>query len=242
MHIHKTAAVPGWLPRFALASVVTMAGNQVEAQVDGSVSIVSDYRFRGASLSNGHPEPQVQLGYDGKGGWYVGGFASGVNLKREKTSHTQLLAYAGFSQRQTSGISLEAGAIKTIFLRAADYGYLEEFAGFATDNIRGRLYFSSDYFGEHVRTLYAEFNYSHPIWRRLQFIGHIGYLHVFPNAEKFAAYQANRPDISLGVSAAFPECSIQLSWIAGKQNSDVSPFYKKSTESPAWVLNASVPF
>lgn len=241
MRIRKTAAVSCWLLRSALASAITLAAGPVKAQVDGSVSIVSDYRFRGASLSDGHPEPQVQLGYDGKGGWYVGGFASGVNLKGEKSSHTQLLAYAGYSQRLSSGISLEAGAIKTIFLHAADDGYLEEFAGFASDNIRGRLYFSSNYFGEHVRTLYAELNHSHQIWRRLRFMAHIGYLHVFPTSENFAAYRTHRSDISLGLSMAFPAWRIQLSWIAARQDNEVPRPYG-NYKSPAWVLNVSAPF
>jgi uncharacterized protein (TIGR02001 family) len=90
MRIRKTAAVSCWLLRSALASAITLAAGPVKAQVDGSVSIVSDYRFRGASLSDGHPEPQVQLGYDGTGGWYVGGFAysaeSGHSFRRKLDS------------------------------------------------------------------------------------------------------------------------------------------------------------
>ena len=55
--------------RWVIAILIVLPGCEARAQVSGTVSLVSDYRLRGISLSDGEPEPQVNLGYDSPGGW-----------------------------------------------------------------------------------------------------------------------------------------------------------------------------
>jgi len=225
----------------SIAATLLLGADKAAAQLDGGLAIVSDYRFRGASLSDGHPELQAHLGYDGKGGWYAGGFASGVDLKGETGGQAQLSAYAGYSRRQNSKTAWEAGAVKTIFLHAAEYDYLEGYAGFAMDNAAGRIYFSPDYFGQRARTLYAEFNGSYPLRPGLRLLGHIGLLHAFPASSGPVTNSSNRTDISLGVGAGLAQWNIRLAWTAASQHGDMPAPYGGSG-SHAWVLDVTATF
>ena len=56
------------------------------AQLTGTVSVVSDYRFRGVSLSQQKPAVQASIGYDDPSGWYGGVFASTAKLAGESAT------------------------------------------------------------------------------------------------------------------------------------------------------------
>jgi uncharacterized protein (TIGR02001 family) len=225
----------------AIAGMTLLIGSQAWAQASGSVSIVSDYRFRGVSLSDGRAEPQVHLGYDGKSGWYGGAFASGVVLAGDEDSNAQLMAYGGYSRRHQSAFAWEVGATKSVFTQAARYNYTEIFAGLSSEHISGRVYFSPDYFGAHARTLYAEVNGSYPVRERLQLLGHIGFLRLLSGAEKSASGLTNRFDMRAGVSASLGEWKIQIAWVAAEKTNHRSRFYEGS-KPRTWVLDASYAF
>lgn len=227
--------------QLAVAGVLLLFGATAAAQLSGSASVLSDYRFRGVSLSNGHAEPQLQLGYDGKRGWYAGGFVSGVDIKGERNSHAQLQAYAGFSAQRSSGLGWEAGVTGSVFPHAADYNYGEVFAGLAFGNLSGRLYFSPGYLGLHARTLYAELNGASPSRKRLHLLGHIGLLHALDRPEKPEAYATSQADISIGVSADLADWKIRLTWSAARKNNEDTQFYD-GRSSHGWVLSTSYAF
>jgi uncharacterized protein (TIGR02001 family) len=72
--------------QWILASAVTMgdpmaalADDSPVSKVIGSVSIASDYIFRGLSQTNRKPALQPSIEYDGASGWYVGAWASNVS-------------------------------------------------------------------------------------------------------------------------------------------------------------------
>jgi len=66
---------PALLAAAALLPTLSPAAAQV---VSGEAGIVSDYRYRGVSLSNGKPALQAGVELDGGAGFYLGGFGSWV--------------------------------------------------------------------------------------------------------------------------------------------------------------------
>jgi uncharacterized protein (TIGR02001 family) len=226
---------------FIMAGVMAIAGSQACAQISGNVSLVSGYWYRGAMLSNAHPQPQLHLGYDGKDGWYAGGFASGVDLGPRTGSQVQLMTYAGYLGHLPGDIRWEAGLIKSAFLNAAAYNYLEGFAGILSDNLSARLYFSPDYFGARIRTIYAELNGSYPLMERIQLVGHVGHLQIFPDAAGRGPESRSRHDISIGLSAGFADWSMRVAWVAGRPYADGPQFYGTPKPS-AWILSVSTSF
>ena len=99
----ETSTSIGDALRVAVAMFVLLSGTAAWAQTSGSATIVSDYRYRGVSLSEGHSAAQITLGYDSPSGWYAGGFASSARL--DYVNAEQLIAYAGYTRRLSSGLN-----------------------------------------------------------------------------------------------------------------------------------------
>jgi uncharacterized protein (TIGR02001 family) len=211
------SGMPAATPRRKLRStlhrvVLTLAilhGVAAHAQTSGSVTFVSDYRFRGVSLSNGHPALQLNLEYDSARDWYAGIFASPAILKDE-TRRPQLIGYAGYARRLADGVSWEAGAVRAAFVGLGEYDYTELYVGLSSDNVSGRIYASPDYYHQGVRSLYAEFNGAYPIRPWLQLIGHAGYLSVSGGDSARGSPMTNRWDARIGVGMRADDWSIQL--------------------------------
>ena len=222
-----------------MAILLVLLGNESRAQLSGSVSFVSDYRFRGVSLSGGRPEPQAHIGYDSSSDWYAGASTSRVALN-ENRSNAQLITYGGYSHRLPSGLSWEAGATKSIFQHAARSNYTEVFAGLASENFSGRIYFAPDYFGRGNRTLYAELNTNYPIQEQIHLLGHIGLLYSFLGNEE-PAPSTTRADTRIGVSARLTDWQIQLAWVAVEKSRERYSRYENFSPHTV-VLNASYSF
>lgn len=223
----------------AAALLLPMAASA--AELYGSAAILSDYRYRGVSLSDGRPVPQLHLGADVRDDWYLGVLASGVKLGEERKPRMQLLLYGGHGIRLASGSAWEAGAIGTVFPDAGSYNYLEAYVGFIGASSSGRLHVSPSYFGGHAATLYLEVDASRPLWRTLRLEAHIGYLHALRRPDADALYPADRPDVSIGVTAQFAPASLAAAWVAARRNSTAQTD-AGGAASHAWVLKLAVPF
>ena len=118
------------------------------AQVSGSLTLVSDYRYRGVSLSDEQPATQASVAYDHSSGWYAGVFGSTVDLASQSRRDLQLLSYVGYARRAHPGLSWEVGAGYSAFAGAGGYDYPEVYWGVASDHVSGRIYYAQNYFGQ----------------------------------------------------------------------------------------------
>jgi uncharacterized protein (TIGR02001 family) len=224
--------------RSTAALLAILQGSCAFAQTSGSVSLVSDYRFRGESLSDGDPEPQFSVSYDHPSGWYAGAFASGVKLGAIRDD-TQANAYAGYAGRLNSRASWELGFTKSIFIRTERLNYQETYAGIAFDNLEGRVYFSPDYFGRRVPTVYMEINGSYPLSERLRLTAHFGALS--DQADHDGLGNATQRDYRIGFSTSFANWNVQLEWVTSEQKLSQYSIYGYSSP-PTLVFAASHSF
>ena len=58
--------------RAALCPSLFLACGIAFAQVGGNIAFLSDYRYRGVSLSKEEPTLRLSVGYDDPGGWFGG--------------------------------------------------------------------------------------------------------------------------------------------------------------------------
>ena len=130
------------------------------AQVSGTASGVSDYRYRGNTFSDGQPAAQGGVTYDDPNGAYAGVFGSMVRLKPPAgpRSNFQSIVFAGYAKRLSSGISVEAGGDYSAFNGAYDLNYGEFYLGVANDSVSARIYYSPKYFGQSSSAIYGEIN------------------------------------------------------------------------------------
>lgn len=213
---------PGDALRLATAFLCLTAAGAAMAQISGNASLVSDYRYRGVSLSQGKPEAQIELDYDSPSGWYAGALASGA--KFESADAKQLVAYGGYVGRLSAGVNWEAGASSASFAGASSYNYTEAFAGLMSETYSGRIYFSPNYFDQKTRTVYAEINAAYLLGENLHLLAHGGFLYPLSDGGRFSE-SSSRYDGRLAVSAKIADWNAQLAWVL---------LQKKFTEYPQY--------
>lgn len=228
--------------RQLLALTIWLTCSGALAQVSGSASVLSDYRWRGLSLSDGKPVPQVALDYDDARGWYAGALASGVTVHGAHDT-LQLLGYAGYAARLNASVSWDAGISHVTFQRAALYDYNEVFIGLSAQEVSARLSYAPDYFGKGTRSLYAEINGQRPLAERLNLNWHAGLLHARSAAWEGMASQplALRADLRLGLAFDVEAWKLELAGLLTQKKH--APYLYDDGGSPrAVTLSATYQF
>lgn len=111
--------------RLLLAAAGLLAATPAAAQVDpsGEAEAVSDYRYRGLSLSDGHPALQASVEVE-LVGFYLGGFGSWVTHGGGSTG-LELDATAGYRVALDARLTLDGGVTYYLYPRARDCDYAE---------------------------------------------------------------------------------------------------------------------
>ena len=96
--------------RLVRASLIRAAqavtASEAAIDVSGTLSVVSDYRFRGVSLSDRKPALQGGLDLTTPSGWFLGTWAS--SIARYGGANTEIDVYAGYA-RPVAGVDLSVG-------------------------------------------------------------------------------------------------------------------------------------
>lgn len=185
------------------------------AQVSGSVALVSDYLYRGVSLSDGKPVPQLTLVYDHMDGWYIGAFASRLRRIYGTESGSTYISYAGYSRRLASGASWEAGVSNYAYPASSGMNFQEVYAGLATERISGRVSYSPHYLFQGLRTVYGELSGSHRLRDNLSLFAHAGYLASL--REGWRQQPVRRTDARIGLGISVESWEAQLAWADAHQ-------------------------
>ncbi|PHV04340.1 hypothetical protein CSQ96_26425 [Janthinobacterium sp. BJB412] len=148
------SGTPPALLSAVLAALFLLAAGGAGAQTSGSVTLSSDYRWRGESLSDGRAASQLAVNYDNAAGWYGGAQLASVRLRERDGA--QAITYAGLARRQASGWSWEAGASATVHSRDHASDYREGFVGLAGERLGVRLSLAPRYLGRDLRSAYLE--------------------------------------------------------------------------------------
>jgi uncharacterized protein (TIGR02001 family) len=225
--------------RAALCPSLFLACGVAFAQVGGNIAFLSDYRYRGVSLSKDEPTLRLSVGYDDPGGWFGGASLTGVMLFRPRWQ-AQVLGYAGYAGRLSDRLGWEAGATGVHFDTDSRYDYCEIFTGLSGERWNARLHYSPDYFGSGARTAYSEFNVGLPISALTRATAHIGALMWLGGTPPIEGGRLNF-DGSLGLAVARDAWEVQLAWVAGARSTVYPIVYGRASRS-ALVLSASLSF
>jgi uncharacterized protein (TIGR02001 family) len=183
------------------------------AQISGTASVVSDYRYRGFTLSDQKPAAQIAVTYDDPRGWYAGAFGSTVRLAPPAGPNFQAIAFGGFASRLPSGLTLEAGGDYSAFTGAGSDDYAEIFLGAATENASGRIYYSPRYFGQPSNAFYGEINGSQPITASVRLVAHLGFLRSRYESGYGTQSGQHVVDGRIGLAVDFDAFRLELAWV-----------------------------
>jgi uncharacterized protein (TIGR02001 family) len=182
----------------------------VLAEPGASISISSDDRFRGHSLSQGRPVAALDLSYDDATGIYLGGSATGVATAHSGLQFLGLEENIGYTHQLGMGPSIDVGLVHSHYAEYFSGGYAttydEAYIGLITRHVATHLHYSPDYFGRGYATIYADLDGVVRPAEKWRLNGHLGLL-THMNGHRASAY-----DWRIGVARQLGAFDVQLAW------------------------------
>ena len=214
--------IRSWRSCALLISAGINLSNPAQAQVAGSVSIESDYRYRGHSLSSGHPVATASLDYDDDSGFFIDGSVTGV-LGGDRPGLLGVQGNIGYATRLSSKLSMDVGVLRSQYTssytgeRATHY--TELYFGLTRRRLSSRVYFSPDYFHSGISTLYGEIEGVIEPARDWHLTAHVGGL-VYLSRPAPYANRRDQHDWRIGVSRQLGAFEVHLSLSGGGPGPD----------------------
>jgi uncharacterized protein (TIGR02001 family) len=233
-------SIDGPVLRGAAALLFCACASGSAAQVSGTITGVSDYRYRGSTLSDERPAAQAGLAYDDPRGGYAGAFVSTVRLKPPggQSSYLQAIVYGGYAKRLPAGFSVELGADYSAFADANDLNYGEVFVGASTDILSARIYYSPRYFGGPSTSVYCEIGAVLPLMERTRLHLHAGYLRYSYESSYGVMPSINAArhviDGRIGLRVDFDPVQLEVAWVG--ISSHIAAYLVTGTSSPNTVV------
>ena len=225
--------------RASLAVLGLMLGGAARAQLGATVSVESDYRFRGVSLSESKPAWRLTVNHDFVSGAYAGASATSVEIARGDR-YSQVVGYAGYVTRPVDGRSLEFGASYSHFTGNSSYDYLEAYAGVLAERWSLRVHYAPDYFGRGVQTAYVDANAHWPLDEHVRLFGHTGALVPLAGHSFGPDERRTRLDLRLGLGVTAGPLDVQLAWVEASRGGPYPAVY--GSRRSTWQLSALLSF
>ena len=205
------------MARGALGLVLLLFTTTARADWSGNIALVSDYRFRGISLTDGGPALQGNVAYDHPTGLFAGLFASNVDLETGGGGLGGQL-YGGYAWRWRTGLSSDVGLVHYFFAGSSSItsnDYTELFAGVTAERFSARLSMTSSYFGSGAPAGYLDLNAAREIGRDWSLTAHAGALATGTATTYASEYSDTRQlDFRLGVTRRISEFTIGVNAVA----------------------------
>jgi uncharacterized protein (TIGR02001 family) len=218
------------------AATLAQAG---EGQLGGALSLDSDYRLRGVSLTDNRPAVTASFAYDHGSGAYAG---AAVVAHQSPDGGGRLLGhmeYLGYAAGGRGGYGWDVGVDNQDF---APYGpqrfhlrYSEVYVGVSKGDLSARLYYSPNYLPSWGTTAYLDLNGVLRPADNWRLTGHVGALVPMGGGN---APVRTRYDLRLGVARDFKSGELRANFTTAFP----APQALKSRTRPAVVVGASVFF
>jgi uncharacterized protein (TIGR02001 family) len=206
-----------------LAAVVLMGSAALaNAEITGTVTAVSDYNFRGVSLSASDPALQGSIDWASESGFYAGAWASNIDYGDGYDGNIELDLYGGFAGEFSEGFGYDLGIVWYLYpdssenrSRCRDLGrdceisdYPEIYAGVTWQWLELKQWYTNDYSGTDEDGWYTEANGTFELPADFGLNLHVGYNYgdVFDDTEFM--------DYSIGVSYTLGNFDLGLAWVA----------------------------
>ena len=202
-----------------VAAVLLMAtGALAHAEVTGTVTAVSDYDFRGVSLSAKDPALQGSIDYAHDSGFYAGAWASNIDYGNDVDGDIELDLYGGFAGEFGEGFGYDVGIVWYTYPGSSEEGsdiksYPEIYAGLTYSFFELKQWYTNDYGGTDKDGLYTEANANFELPANFTLGLHLGYNYgdafdAPPGEDDF-----DYLDYSIGVGYTLGHFDLNLKWV-----------------------------
>lgn len=210
-----------------------------QGQLGGAISVDSDYRLRGVSLTDNRPALSASLTYDHASGAYAGASVVTHGITDAGGGLLGHMEYVGYAVRGRDGYDWDVGVSNQDF---TPYGpqrlhlrYSEAYVGVSKGDLSARLYYSPNYLRSWGTTAYLDLNavvHPAPNWR---LSGHAGALTPAGGGNGSVR---TRYDLRLGVARDLRAGEVRANFTTAFP----SPQALSSRTGPAVVVGGSVFF
>jgi len=167
----------------SVAAVLLMAiGAAAQAEVTGTIGAVSDYDFRGVSLSAKDPAVQGSIDWAHDSGFYAGAWASNIDYGDEFDGNIEVDLYAGFAGESEAGLGWDVGLVYYTYPDSSESNtklqieaYPELYAGLTYSFFELKQWYTNDYGGSDLDAFYTEGNATFELPANFSLGLHLGY-------------------------------------------------------------------
>lgn len=180
--------------RIGLALGLLAAATAAQAEISATVTGVSDYDFRGVSLSAKDPALQASVDYSNDSGFYVGIWGSNIDYGNDVDGDIEIDLYGGFAGETEAGLGWDAGIVWYTYpdsdsseTKGKINDYPEIYFGLSYNFFEVKQWYTNDYGGTDLDGLYTEVNlgFELPANFALSLHGGYNYGDIFEDFEYF---------------------------------------------------------
>lgn len=117
-------SAPFWILSAGAALALVGATNATAADLSAEMALVSDYRYRGVSLSNGHPALQATVTVEHDSGLYLELWGSSIDEPRSDPA-AEIDLMAGYDVDLAEGLSLDVSGTYYLYPSDSASNYVE---------------------------------------------------------------------------------------------------------------------
>ncbi len=195
----------------AIAALFLLTTGMAHAEVTGTVTVVSDYVFRGITQSAEDPALQGSIDWAHDSGLYVGAWASCcLDFGDGAATDNEIDVYAGWSGGAEGGFGYDVGFVYYYYEPDDDdIEYYEIYFGGSYGAFDAKFWYADDYVNSGESSMYIEGNVTYPLPHDFTLLAHVGY--NFGDA--FEAIDNEYIDYSIGVGYSFQHFDLELKYI-----------------------------
>jgi uncharacterized protein (TIGR02001 family) len=202
------------------------ASGAAQADVSSTITIATDYDFRGVTQTALDPAFQASLDWEGESGVYAGLWGSNIDFGQDFEEpdqvdlNVEVDLILGYANSFTEDLGYDVGAVYYKYLGDDDNGvndfdYAEAYAGLDYKILSSKIWYAWDYANSDESAWYVEGNSSIPLPMEFSFELHAGYsggdywdnVDVSGGDEYF--------DYSVGLARSFGRFDFALKYIDG---------------------------
>ena len=224
------------------------APTAARAQLVGAATLESEYRLRGVGLTNGEPDIRIGLSYDHSSGAYAGGSVIVGDTARDGVQVLGYIEYAGYAKQSPDGLGWDVGASNSnitlnlpaqlttrsaenivstlVYTQKYHADYSEVFGGISMNDVSAHMYFSPDYLGQSLKTLYLDVTATIRPRDRLRLYAHVGALTPLGGSAGPDS-QREHFDAATGAAWEFRHGEVQLDLIAATPDLEYPPGFRQ---------------
>lgn len=190
------------------------AATAAQAEVSSTITLTSDYDFRGITQSARDPALQASLDWTTDSGFYLGAWASNVDFGAKTDVEVDI--YGGFRGNITDDLTFDVGAVQYTYQPGDDdVDFTEAYAGVTYGAFSAKYWYAWDFGNTGKAASYLELNGAVPLPNDFSLALHGGYSSGdYWDSDKYFDY-------SIGVSKTVGNFAVTLKWVDG---SDLQSF------------------